>query len=309
MIDIIQEEPSFLGKLGKGLSQAGQALGPFAEMAVKSKMEQQAKRAEIAQTLQKVDAFKKSPEYQNLTPMQKFAIESEISGLIKGGTSKSLINAEREEKDFNRLQDLTQPAGQSGGSSEVGMPEDDLKEGPKPGKVAKSKLESMTDAQLRAGLASKSLGPVFKSELDRREGDIKRKQQSFEGEREYHTKFSKAVEDNVAKLRESVPKKENALSYARNAIEAGNPDFFSKDKLADATGLDIFRTSKGAQLITAGKENLLSNMSRTSARAQNMWFEQRLNSMFAKIEWIRSLIKWIRDLIELMLGSKELKID
>lgn len=105
----------------------------------------------------------------------------------------------------------------------------------------------------------------------------------FEAERKYHTQYSKPQEEEFNKLAQSTEKKEVALEFARNAVETGNLSSLSPDKLADATGFDIFRTAKGAQLITAAKENLLSNMSRVSAKGQNLWFEQRLNSMFPKI--------------------------
>lgn len=105
----------------------------------------------------------------------------------------------------------------------------------------------------------------------------------FVEDRKYHTSFSQKSEEAANKLRESIPKKEMALDFARNAIESGDLSYFSKDKIADITGSDLFRTAKGAQLVTAAKENLLSNMSRVSSRGQNLWFEQRLNSMFPKI--------------------------
>lgn len=105
----------------------------------------------------------------------------------------------------------------------------------------------------------------------------------FESERAYHTQFSKDVEKEADALRMSIPRLEMALDFSRDAIQTGNIGYFSPDKLADITGVDLFRTAKGAQLITAGKENLFGNMSRVSARAQNLWFEQRLNSMFPKI--------------------------
>lgn len=105
----------------------------------------------------------------------------------------------------------------------------------------------------------------------------------FNEDRKYHTKFSELAEKEAEDLRQSIPKKEMALQFARDAVQSGNLGYFSADKLADATGIDLFRTSKGAQLTTAAKENLLSNMSRVGAKAQNIWFEQRLNSMFAKI--------------------------
>lgn len=111
----------------------------------------------------------------------------------------------------------------------------------------------------------------------------KEERDKFEADRSYHTGFSKESDKQANSLRESLPKKEMSLNYARQAVESGDIGYFSPDKLADATGVDLFRTAKGAQLITAGKENLLSNMSRVSAKGQNQWFEQRLNSMFAKI--------------------------
>lgn len=127
------------------------------------------------------------------------------------------------------------------------------------------------------------IGNIAKGELEKRKEEEKTKRKSFESERAYHSGYTKETEKKVNELRNSIPKKEMALNFSRNAIETGNLGYFSPDKLADATGMDLFRTAKGAQLITAGKENLLSNMSRVSARAQNIWFEQRLNSMFPKI--------------------------
>ena len=119
--------------------------------------------------------------------------------------------------------------------------------------------------------------------LESRRTAEKSKRELPEKERAFHTGFSKEIEKNMEQMRDSIPKKEMALNFARDAVETGKLDFFSPDKLADITGSDLFRTAKGAQLITAGKENLLSNMGRVSARAQNIWFEQRLNSMFPKI--------------------------
>lgn len=113
--------------------------------------------------------------------------------------------------------------------------------------------------------------------------NIQNQKKDFREERKYHTDLTKESQKEVEQLRSSLPKKQMALSLARQAIQSGDLSFFSKDKLADITGIDAFRTAQGAELITASKENLLSNMSRVSSKAQNIWFEQRLNSMFPKI--------------------------
>ncbi len=105
----------------------------------------------------------------------------------------------------------------------------------------------------------------------------------FESERKFHTDYSKGTAKEADSLRATIPRKESALNFARQAVESADLSYFSPDKLADSTGIDLFRSAKGAQLVTAGKENLLSNMSKVGAKAQNIWFEQRLNSMFPKI--------------------------
>lgn len=133
-----------------------------------------------------------------------------------------------------------------------------------------------------------------KAERDR----SKEEQRKFEAERAYHTGLTQKTREKISGLRESVPKKEAALTNARNAIETGDVGFFSADKLADITGIGAFRTAKGAQLLTAGKENLLSNMSRISAKAQNQWFEQRLNSMFPQIGQSREANLTIQSMLE-----------
>lgn len=210
----------------------------------------------------------------------------DLSGITSPDARKAVIAAQlkgmHQKEKMDALENLfknPQAKGQGEGSPT---------EGPVSQKPAQFSPSQLTDENiLKAGIEDPAFGRLLQQQKDiglrekRAEKEFEYKQEK--GEREYHTQFSKPVEEKVAKLRESIPRKESALNFSREAIETGDPSYFSKDKLADATGIDLFRTAKGAQLITAGKENLLSNMARTSARAQNLWFEQRLNSMFAKI--------------------------
>jgi hypothetical protein len=48
-------------------------------------------------------------------------------------------------------------------------------------------------------------------------------------------------------------------------------------------GIRELQTAQGAKLVTAGKEFLIGNLSKVSAKAQNQWLEQRFNSMFPEI--------------------------
>ncbi len=105
----------------------------------------------------------------------------------------------------------------------------------------------------------------------------------FESERKFHSDFAKKSIEEVEGLRSSLPKLEMSLDFARNAVESGEVGRFSLANLGERLGIPELQTAKGAQLVTAAKENLLGNMSRVSSRAQNKWFEQRLNSMMAKV--------------------------
>lgn len=174
---------------------------------------------------------------------------------------------------------------------------------------AQSPSESMfdaselTDSQIAQATAlDPNLGRVLQHEKDvalrERRGERKFEQSKFESERSFHTGLSKDAEKEAAQLRSALPRKEMALDFARNAVETGDLSYFSPDKLADATGIDLFRTAKGSQLVTAAKENLLGNMGRVSARGQNLWFEQRLNSMFPKIGQSREANLTAQEMIE-----------
>lgn len=118
--------------------------------------------------------------------------------------------------------------------------------------------------------------------------DLSLKQQEanrrkFEADRKYNAKGAEAAEKKAFDLRETIPKKTFSQQLANDAVRSKDVGIFSLANLAQRTGINEFQTAKGAQLVTAGKENLLSNMARVSAKGQNIWFEQRLNSMFPQI--------------------------
>lgn len=109
------------------------------------------------------------------------------------------------------------------------------------------------------------------------------KNKQFESDRAYHTQFSKPIEEKATALRGLLPKQEMAIDYARNAIESGEVGAFSINHLADIFGADSLRNAKGAQLILASKEQLIPNLGRISAKAQNIFMEKRIASMIPQI--------------------------
>lgn len=226
-------------------------------------------------------------------------------------SSKMIPEYQKMEKEQQRQDFLSQLMGKGGARQQMNPGQQLAGGGGQQGQTAQGEngaqqfsAENLSDADL---MALSLMGDPQSARLLQHAKDVslrearenkKFERDEFREERKYHTDFSKEAEKEIETMRSSIPRKENALNQARNSVETGDVSFFSPDKLADSTGIDLFRTSKGAQLVTAGKENLLSNMSRVSARGQNVWFEQRLNSMFAKIGQSREANLTVQEMLE-----------
>lgn len=219
------------------------------------------------------------PEAQAAYFKQQFAPEKTETALQQ---SQRQLNEEKLNalKGNQKLFDKLRGGGQQEQASQGQMPQESSSPG----------LEQADEATLReisafAGQPGQegTLGNMAKSELERREKQENIKRKSFEEERVYHTQFSKKAEEEVENLRNNLSKKEMSLNLSRDAVESGEVGAFSLANLAQRLDMPELQTMKGAQLETAIKENLLSNMSRVSAKGQNIWFEKRLNSMMAQI--------------------------
>ena len=130
-----------------------------------------------------------------------------------------------------------------------------------------------------AGSQNRIVSNISKAEIEKRKLD----QQVNKDDRDWHSKFSIDQEKKVSALREAVPKKNAALTHARSAIQSGQTGIMTGTWLADMTGIEVFRGVEGAQLEVAAKEHFFGNMSRVSAKAQNIFFEKMLKGMFAQV--------------------------
>lgn len=144
------------------------------------------------------------------------------------------------------------------------------------------------------------IGNAAKNEIERRQQTQKR----FTEERAFHTKGTAPAMESVRKLRSSLPKKESALALAKDAIASGEVGPLSLNNLAQRMGVPEFNTAKGAQLVFAGKENLIGNLSQVAAKAQNQWIEQRFSTMFPQIGQTKEANETITTMLE-----SELKMD
>lgn len=109
---------------------------------------------------------------------------------------------------------------------------------------------------------------------------IKQQRDIFEADRSYNEKKSEGFQKVVSGLRQTIPRKENAQILARTALESKDLGAFSRDNLANILGRPELRTQSGVALNLAIKENLLTNLSRVSARGTNKWLEQVMIGAF-----------------------------
>lgn len=105
---------------------------------------------------------------------------------------------------------------------------------------------------------------------------------AFREERKFSHEANKRFEDQITDSRDDVRNKEYLGKLMLNAIDEGDMGFFSGDNIANKTGIDLFRTAKGQQLITAGKEYFLSNINRAGSRP-NQWIEQQIQQAMPQI--------------------------
>lgn len=108
----------------------------------------------------------------------------------------------------------------------------------------------------------------------------------YQTQREAHVKReydrAKPVLLKADERAEALPQKELALESMMDAIKEGDLGFFSKDNLAELTGIEGLRTAKGAQFIASSKEYFLGSLKRAGARP-NQWIEQQIQKMLPKV--------------------------
>jgi len=141
--------------------------------------------------------------------------------------------------------------------------------------------------ELNIAFDEANIPPIYSGKYveTRREDEERQKQQEFklgEEKRRRETDVSSKVLLEADESRRQLPLKESALGLMNDAIANKDMSFWSKDNLAEATGIEGFRSKEGAVFKTAGKEYLLGNMKKAGARP-NQWIEQQIADAQAKI--------------------------
>lgn len=181
----------------------------------------------------------------------------------------SQLKRQEQAEKMNQLLSLLGP---SGSSEEV--VEGELTTSQAPGG------REITDEQIMsASLVDPNFARILQSQKEAKEKRTE-KRREISSQREYER--AKPIFQRADERAEQQIPKANALAAMKNALQEGNLGYFSPDNLAELTGIEAFRTPKGAEFISSGKEFFLGSLKRAGARP-NMWIEKQIQKMLPKI--------------------------
>lgn len=167
-------------------------------------------------------------------------------------------------------------AGQEGAQN-MGQPQNQPK-------TPENVLEKMPDHQLRllTGHPDREISEPAKAILKGRDEERNLTQKKNENWTKFGMERAKKVLDKAEEIAQSLPVKKTALNLMKSALTSRNLGYFTRDNLAELTGIEAFRSPEGAVFKTAGKEYFLGNISRAGARP-NQWIEQQIADMMTKV--------------------------
>lgn len=127
---------------------------------------------------------------------------------------------------------------------------------------------------------AEKLDPTDLSQLIRSQAEekkaIARSTESKEKEKQrFASQRTAKILDRNEEIRETVSSLESSLDQMENAIKEGNLSFFSKDNLANITGIEKFRSPEGAIFLSTGKNFFFSTLKGIQGRP-NQLLEQTL---------------------------------
>ncbi len=144
-------------------------------------------------------------------------------------------------------------------------------------------LKRLSDEELviSAGQGG-NVGEIAKAELLRRSQMGKEEARKEEKKGDRHSRISEKVMIEADKTAADLLVRESAADSMKYAIENRDLSYFSRDNLADVTGIEAFRSPEGAVFKFAAKEYFLGSLRKAGARP-NRWIEEHISKMFPLI--------------------------
>jgi len=176
-------------------------------------MEKQAKQAEFEKRKNALEKIKQSPFWEKASDIQKQAIESEILGELTGGTAKSLVNFEREQKDRDAVAQALQ--GFNTSRSSQSQPNIQTQE------QERNFEDELNQARSFLASGSQSLQNIGKSQIEEihREQDLAQKKKELsQKEREFEHKETSDYAKNLAENYSNAQEIKSATKEGRKAV-------------------------------------------------------------------------------------------
>lgn len=107
-------------------------------------------------------------------------------------------------------------------------------------------------------------------------------ERKFKDTRDFEYKRAGPILEEADLIRRTMPNLRNSINTLETSIQSGDLGTLSGDYLANVTGIEGFRSGKGALFLTAGKDFFLNNIGRVGNRP-NQWVEQQLVKMQPEI--------------------------
>ena len=279
--------------LSRGITGASSALGQALQARGERKEKRNLEQAQRMRLQKSGDLLSEVIQQRGAPQSLKDLVAIQTDFVSKGGDISVLKEVMGQAQPFIKQQAQTQGAqdflnmvlGGQGGASGVSQTDVDISS---PAGNFYEQTDGVPD-----GISNEQIDALISSPFPQlqalgKQYDSRRQEarKNFVEDRNFHAKALAKTEEKIAKLRDTLPKRERVLAAARNAIESGDIGAFSRNRIADMIGGpigDALRTKSGAQFALAAKENLVTNLGEISARGVNMFMEKRLLDAFAKV--------------------------
>lgn len=261
-----------------------------------AELEQQKVTREREKKSQALEDLKSTPYWKNASDLEKAVLEREILGDLSAQTSKSLVNLERERKAYDILSGLQgdegMPPSESTAPSFGAEPGEEPRE-TKPSKRGqpKSDIEEQINKwrQVAANpnkdirdFANKKIEDLRKEqEFEFKKGEAGLKHLEHRAQMEYQE--AKPTIEHANNLALSLPNQLQDLEGLEQALKSKDFGFFSRDNLAEMSGVEAFRSPEGAQFKSSIKNYFLGDVKGVGGKGLNQWLEKQLNDAMLKI--------------------------
>jgi hypothetical protein len=251
-----------------------------------------------------------------LSPEKRKDVSTLLAPLLKEKTKSTETMSLLEQLFPGMLnQQGAQPGQQAQSPMQSMMAQAGPPEAQAPQPQAQGGINGLPTEQLELLTAIPQLRPFAENALSRRQHEEKQstaerhhqeniENKKFTDTRDFEYKRAGPILQQADEMRRGFPQLRASLNTIKDSITSGDLGTFSTDWLANVSGLEGFRSGKGALFLTAGKDFFLNNISKVGGRP-NQWVEQQLVKMQPEIGRTKEANESVAEFFEFKLDTDE----